>query len=419
MEPISSGSVTLVEDCHALGIEVFVASAGQDERMVQDGVRKLAHTVITVDTNDEAALTEKVCRIHARHPLAAVLPGVEPYVGPAARIARRLGLRGLTEGTAERVRDKALMRASVARAGLRVPRFAEVSDTTELARAAQATGGFPCVLKPVDSCGSMHVSRVDDLGQLKDAYRRLREDERLDLGIPLGSRALVEEYVRGPEFSADGYVAADGSVVICSLTRKILGPEPHFVELGHIVPSDVPPDVMKRVKEYVQGVTEAVGITFGPFHCELRLPDGIPVMIEIAARLPGDHITDLVHIATGVSLSRVMLAAYLGHPPEMLGALGEPEAASAGIRYFVPGAEPEDGAGRSAFEDGEALSLHSAVRQTGLDAEPGVALQAPEDFRGRTGYALFTASDPSDALRIWKELGHLMRTGTGVGEGER
>lgn len=93
----------------------------------------------------------------------------------------------------------------------------------------------PAVFKLRDSAGSIHVRRVDDLDQLRAAYRAMVSDPRPeDVGRPIGARAVNEAYVPGPEDSADGDVGPDGPVVLL-VTYKPLSPEPHFAEIGHSV----------------------------------------------------------------------------------------------------------------------------------------------------------------------------------------
>ncbi|MEV5938503.1 ATP-grasp domain-containing protein [Streptomyces sp. NPDC051994] len=398
VEPVSSGN-RLIADCKALGMEVCVASADTGDRVLSAALRDQADHVLVVDTNDERALEAAIAGFHARHPISALLPGVEPCVPAVIRIAHRMGLRSLPAHSADWVRNKARMRGRAAEAGLRVPRFAQAATDEELA-AAGARIGFPAVIKPLDASGSIHVTRVANPAELTAAYRRITEDTRLDLGIATHPHVVVEEYVDGPEFSADGYVR-DGRAVICSLTRKLLGPEPYFVELGHIAPSEQQPELMDRVTEYVQSLIEAMGITFGPFHCELRLPGDEPVLIEIAARLPGDRIVDLIELSTGVSLSRIMLADYLGSAPETLDAFGAPRAKCVGIRFFAA-----DGVGRYAELNGWAeLAARPEVIETGVLIAPGDEVPPLSDFRGRIAYALFTADSDERAQNVWRELG--------------
>ncbi|MER5831173.1 ATP-grasp domain-containing protein [Streptomyces sp. NPDC002130] len=77
------------------------------------------------------------------------------------------------------------------------------------------------------------------------------------------------------------------------------------MELGHLTPALVDDATLKNVEAYVGDVVRAVGITSGPFHCELRLTADGPVLIEIGARLPSDRTVELLRIVTGVSLPRV------------------------------------------------------------------------------------------------------------------
>ena len=258
VEPVSSGS-RVVRDAHELGFAVTVVSADEGERTLSAELRELVDTLLIVDTNDERALTECVLNHHASAPLAAIVPGGEFTIPAVTRINSGLGLPGLPSAAVDWVRNKASMRTRVADAGLRVPRSALAGTPAEV-EAAAAVVGFPCVLKPVESSGSIHVSRADSLDELRSAYRELIADRRLDPGIALDSRVLLEEYVAGPEFSADGYVH-EGRATILSLTRKLLSPEPYFVELGHVVPSSVPEEVTARVTEYVAGVVDAAGRT--------------------------------------------------------------------------------------------------------------------------------------------------------------
>ncbi|RST07797.1 ATP-grasp domain-containing protein [Streptomyces sp. WAC07149] len=403
VEPASSGGATLIGVAAEMGLRVVVATADSGDRRLSDAVRAAAGSVLTVETNDQAALEAAVLELHRAEPFEAVLPGSDIYVAATARVAAALGLPGLPVATVDRVRDKSVMRAAVAEAGLRTPRFAQATTEAEL-RAAADRVGFPCVLKPVACSGSIHVSRADDLGELTAAFQRLVTDPEPDMGKLHEHRVLVEEYVQGPEFSADGYVLDDGEVTVVALSRTLLGPEPDFVEMGHLTPALVDDATLKSVEEYVGDVARAVGITSGPFHCELRLAADGPVLIEIGARLPGDRIVELLRLVTGVSLPKVALATALGVSLEAVGALARPEAESAGIRFFTA-------AGRSSYRElsGWAeLEAMPEVLETAVYFAPGEAIPGVEDCRSRLGHALFTAGSPQGAADRWQALGDLV-----------
>ncbi|MFJ5726836.1 ATP-grasp domain-containing protein [Streptomyces paradoxus] len=403
VEPASSGGATLIGVAAEMGLRVVVATADSGDRRLSDAVRAAADSVLTVETNDQAALEAAVLELHRAEPFEAVLPGSDIYVTATARVAAALDLPGLPVATVDRVRDKSVMRAAVAEAGLRTPRFAQATTDAEL-RAAAEQVGFPCVLKPVACSGSIHVSRADDLDQLTAAFQRLVTDPEPDMGKLHEHRVLVEEYVQGPEFSADGYVLESGEVTVVALSRTLLGPEPDFVELGHLTPALVDDATLKNVEAYVGDVVRAVGITSGPFHCELRLTADGPVLIEIGARLPGDRIVELLRLVTGVSLPKVAVATALGVGLEAAGAFARPQAESAGIRFF-------SAAGRSSYREltgWPELQALPEVTETAVYFAPGETIPGVEDCRSRLGHALFTADSPQGALDRWQALGDLV-----------
>ncbi|MEU1102731.1 ATP-grasp domain-containing protein [Streptomyces tibetensis] len=403
VEPASSGGATLIGVAAEMGLRVVVATADSGDRRLSDAVRAAADSVLTVETNDQAALEAAVLELHRAEPFEAVLPGSDIYVTATARVAAALDLPGLPVATVDRVRDKSVMRAAVAEAGLRTPRFAQATTDAEL-RAAAERVGFPCVLKPVACSGSIHVSRADDFGQLTAAFQRLVTDPEPDMGKLHEHRVLVEEYVQGPEFSADGYVLESGEITVVALSRTLLGPEPDFVELGHLTPALVDDATLKSVEAYVGDVVRVVGITSGPFHCELRLAADGPVLIEIGARLPGDRIVELLRLVTGVSLPRVAVATALGIGLEAAGAFARPQAESAGIRFF-------SAAGRSSYREltgWPELEALPEVTETAVYFAPGETIPGVEDCRSRLGHALFTADSPQGALDRWRALGDLV-----------
>jgi biotin carboxylase len=398
VEPISAGN-SLVEQAHALGWEVLVASYDQDDRTLCEGTRRLANSIIQVDTNDEQALQIALKEAGRSVPLDGVVPGCEFYVPVVARICAQLGLPGLDPATVDLVRHKAKMRAAVAAAGLDGPPFTSVYTPEEVDQAFTKIE-FPAVVKAVESSGSIHVTRVDTLEEARAAVQAVHDDDDLDLGRRLNRETVIEQYVSGDEFSADGFVF-DGKVTIAAITRKLLGPEPFFVELGHLTPAALSEETTSAVERYVDGVVRAVNVTSGPFHCELRVSDGKPVLMEIAARLPGDRIVDLIESAVGISLPRAALAAALGVDPAQLGAWYEAECAVAGIRFITaPGLARYDD-----LEGWGELSLEPWVKEKTVLIGGGEAIGGQTDLRCRIASVRFSADSLEHAMARWAEIG--------------
>jgi biotin carboxylase len=381
VEPRSAGH-HLIDRAAELGHEVIVLTAGWGERSIPRVHAASAARVELVDTNDDQAALAVLRALHRQRPLAAVVPGFEHYVPLAAAAAADLGLPGLTAGTAVALRHKHVMRDTLRGRGIDQPRHALVTDESQLT-AATASVGFPCVVKPVDQSGSLNVRRADTPAQAAEAFRRIHDygTGYLDrAGLPL---VLVEEYVVGPEFSVEGYVA-DGDVAVLGITEKQLGPEPWFVEVGHMLPARLDPQTARSVERYVIGVVRALGLELGPFHAELRLSERGPLLMEVAARLPGDRIPDLLRLATGVDLYEITLRAHLGLDctPRRTGGAGH-----AGIRFFL---RPELTGYRS-MEVAPGLRADPRLREIGALVAPGTRIPEQGSSSSRLGFALAAA----------------------------
>ncbi|MEU6081630.1 ATP-grasp domain-containing protein [Streptomyces sp. NPDC047108] len=393
-----------VAHAHSLGWDVLVASYEDEGRRVADAVRSQATEIITVDTNDSAALEAAVVRAHQKNAIHAVVAGGEYYVPAAAQLSARLGLPGLNPAAVDQVRHKARMREAVAAAGLEVPKFTVVRGPADVDDACTYVG-FPAVIKPVDSGGSVHVSRVDTPEEVRAAVAAMHAEEGLEFDRALTTDAILEQYVPGTEYSADGYVR-DGEVVVVAVTRKLLGPEPRFLELGHLTPAPLDEPTRHELAAYAVDVVKAVGITTGPFHCELRLSEGRPVLMEVAARLPGDKITELMEMATGLVLPGRVLADITGTDPVSTGAHREPAAKAAGIRFLTAG-----GAGSYARLDGwEDLTAEPWVVASHVLVRPGAGIKTDEaDYSCRVAAVVFTADSPEEAHERWSEIGDRVR----------
>lgn len=64
VEPASSGGATLIGVAAEMGLRVVVATADSGDRRLSDAVRAAADSVLTVETNDQAALEAAALELH-------------------------------------------------------------------------------------------------------------------------------------------------------------------------------------------------------------------------------------------------------------------------------------------------------------------------------------------------------------------
>lgn len=395
VEPRSSGW-WLIDKAAALGHHAVVLTAHQGGRRVPDVHLDHAHHVEVVDTNDDDDVLSTVDRLHEKEPLDAVLAGFEHYVPLTARLAAALGLPGLDPEAALRLRYKHRMRDALAAAGVDQPAYALAEDEEELDGAVMQIG-LPCVIKPVDQSGSLHVRKATTMEEALAAFRLGRKQLDPELGRVSLPVALVEEFVAGPEYSVEGFVEGGRVNVLC-VTRKLLAGEPSFVEVGHIVPGDLTATQSRLVEAYVIRVAHTLGLTLGPFHAEVRLSGRGPLLMEVAARLAGDRIPHLLWLSRGIDLYEITLRCHLGLPNTTR--FDPSDGTRAGVKYFLRAGLPR----YTELVVDDRLRSDPRVKEVTVLIRPGADVPPPDSSRGRLGYAVVTGGSFDDVVAHLEEV---------------
>ena len=377
VEPVSGG-VELVARLGAAGARAVV-TAGDPASLPARAAAASAKVIAWSPVDPVADLLVRL----PPGSVDVVLAGHEYAVVAAAEAAAALGLRGLDPAAARAARHKDLMRAAVAAAGLACPASVVVPPG-----ATTSPVGYPCVVKPVDCGGSLDVRLAEDDAGFAAALSRIVDRPSVPLLREPRHQALAEAYVEGPELSVEGIVAA-GRTVFFSCTEKLLSAPPAFVELGHVVRSPVlGPAEHEAVHAYVEAVLGAVGIDVGPFHAEVRLTPGGPVLMEVAARLAGDHLCELIGDATGVDYFEATALAPLGEVPAPPPCRTDPAEPVWGIGFFATAADTVF----AGLAGTEALERCPEVRSVEVGARPGDALPGMASYESRFGHAVLHGS---------------------------
>ncbi|MFF3908527.1 ATP-grasp domain-containing protein [Streptomyces sp. NPDC001848] len=175
-----------------------------------------------------------------------------------------------------------------------------------------STKGISCVLALYGMAGSAGVRRAYTDDEVRDAYRAASWETFLGLHTFATSGVLVEEYLVGPEISAETVVLDGGDVRVVAITRKRPGAEPRFQEVGHCVDANDPLLHDTAVLKAVTDAVRALGIERGVQHVELRLTHRGPAVTEVNSRPGGDLIPLLVAKATGIDLPQAAAALATG-----------------------------------------------------------------------------------------------------------
>lgn len=315
----------------------------------------------------------------------AVVFGVREMAQEAvAETALALALPGNPPAAVRRIRTKDACRAALAAAGFRQPAVRLCTDEAE-ARAFLAGSAGPWVVKPRDGVDSAGVRKVTVAEDLPAALAQLPDRE---------APFLVEEFVDGAEFSVEG-VLLGGSPRVLAVTAKEKLEPPYFVEIGHVLPADIPEETRRRIEDTVTAALTALELSFGLFHVELWLTaDGI-VLGEVHARIGGGWIHRMLpHARPGLELYGTVYDDMLGRPTRL-----PATSRAAATRYFAPPA------GRVvAVEGWEAVRSHPAVLHAELHAAPGDVIAGFRCGSDRVGAVVVGAPTPAEARELARRL---------------
>lgn len=272
--------------------------------------------VSTIDADGVAAVA-RTFRPDGIMTLATDMP-----MRAVAKACAACGLPGIRYETALKATDKGEMIKAFAAAGVAHPWYFIANNQEEFSKILSAAS-FPCVMKPTDNAGSRGVVLCRDRAELEREYAYARGESR-------GGAVIVEEYLRGPEFSVEVMVV-DGEPQVLQITDKLTTGAPHFVEMGHSQPTRQPAEMQEKIRDLACRACRAVGIHTGPAHVEMILTEDGPKMVELGARMGGDCITThLVPLSTGIDMVGATIRLACGEPADLTPKLHKGSA----IRYF-------------------------------------------------------------------------------------
>ena len=205
-------------------------------------------------------------------------------------VATAMGLVSNSEECVKLTQSKYAQRQALKKAGIPVPKYYLIENMAEL---NQVQCLYPVIVKPVDSGGSQGICKVETPDKLVAAYEYAVEYSRT-------SRAIVEEFVDGREFSVE-YISHNGKHYFLQITDKVTSGAPRFVEMQHHQPANIPSSVWERIKTMVESALTALKIENSASHTEIKWNSNDELfIIETGARMGGDFITsDLVRLSTG------------------------------------------------------------------------------------------------------------------------
>jgi len=215
----------------------------------------------------------------------------------AAQIREHMRIPGMGVTTSAYYRDKLAMRTGARDSGFLVPEFSPVLNYDDL-RDYMNRVNPPWLLKPRSEASALGIRKIEDPEQLWRALEELGDRQ---------SYYLLEQFVPGDIFHVDSIVSERR--VAFSVVHQYGRPPMQVVHDGGVFTTrtvDRSNRDWSELSDMNAGLAPALGMVRGVTHAEYirSHSDGRYYFLEIAARVGGAFIADLVEVATGVNLWR-------------------------------------------------------------------------------------------------------------------
>jgi biotin carboxylase len=318
-----------------------------------------------------------------------------------AEVALALQLPFHSVETSVALTDKAVQRRVFKDAGLATPASAAISSGASIADLAEVESavGWPAVLKPRSAQGSRYTFFVNDDNHLVQLLQELGP-QRPEMVL---ESYLADDPSRVGEPFAD-YVSTESVVaqgVICHLALTGRFPlAENFRETGFFIPAALNDADQTEALALASSAIEALGVTTGCLHTEIKFtPDG-PRVIEVNGRI-GGGVAEMLGRAAEVPLLEITLRVALGEATPLIGPVATKRI---GYRFFLQ--PPSLSATVAAIDGIDAVSDYPGVDAITVHQGPGAVLDWKDGSRNHIMAVVGTAEDYDELRAVDRLLNH-------------
>jgi len=212
-------------------------------------------------------------------------------------LREHLRIPGMGLTTVRYFRDKLAMRARAKEAGIPVPEFVHVLNYDNL-REFMARVPAPWLLKPRSQASGIGLKKIHNPGELWPWLDQLGDKQ---------STYLLEQFIPGSVYHVDS-VASEREVVFAEAHAYGVPPLETSHQGGVFTTRTLQRDSaeVKTLLEINHKVLKDLGFLRGVTHAEFLKAhtDGRIYFLEVAARVGGAYISDVIEAATGINLWR-------------------------------------------------------------------------------------------------------------------
>jgi carbamoylphosphate synthase large subunit len=291
-----------MRECKAHGSNVVLIT--KEKMLQEDWPREVIDEVFALPNDAPVELFLDLVSHIARTNKPDRIVALEEFDVVVAALAREhLCMPGMSSSTAKMFRDKLSMTIRAHHAGLTVPDFVPVINNDDVAEYLNRVPG-PWVLKPRSDVSAIGIRKIENGSDVWSAIEELNHRESLR---ERASYHLLSRFISGEVFHVDSLVAKS-RVAFAGVNRYGRPPlevaHAGGVYISHTIAHGSPDQ--RKLLEINRRLIKAMKLDTGATHAEFikSNDDGKFYFLEIAARVGGAYIADVLEAASGINLWR-------------------------------------------------------------------------------------------------------------------
>ena len=291
-----------IRECKRLGNHVVLIT--KEKMLEEDWPRDSLDDLIAVPNDAGVPLMIDLASFIARKMKPDRVVALEEFdVMTAALVREHLCLPGMSSSTAKTFRDKYRMAEAARAVGIVLPEFVPLINTDEVREFMERVPP-PWIIKPRSDVSAIGIRKVNDAEEVWRIVGEMNERENLR---ERASYYLLAQFVAGEVFHVDSIVN-NGRVMFAGANRYGRPPLEVAHGGGAYISRTVAhgSDNEKQLFAINRALVKALQLERGASHAEFIKSDadGRFYFLEIAARVGGAYIADVLEAASGLNLWR-------------------------------------------------------------------------------------------------------------------
>ncbi|MGF7046238.1 hypothetical protein J2T13_000714 [Paenibacillus sp. DS2015] len=217
----------------------------------------------------------------------------------AGKLRDMFGISGQTWESALAFRDKTVMKEYAKKGGIKVPAYKKIQDSLDIIIFIKEHG-YPVVVKPVDGAGATDTTALYN-----------ENDLQLFLSKGTGSKLEIEKFIEGNMYHIDGIILNNELAFIwpSRFINNCLSFKSNSLVGGQIL--DRNESLFNRLLNFVKSLINSLPTPQNTaFHAEVfHTFDDELVLCEIASRIAGASINEVILHAFNINLRQIMVQA--------------------------------------------------------------------------------------------------------------